>query len=131
MTPRITELAGAAADDAGLVAQITDLVNAAYAAGEAGLWRPGWTRSTPAEVSSMVAGGMLVATDDDRIVGCAHLRDLDATTADLGFISTAPDRWGGGTGAALDLEAGVVPRRALRVPRVPQAARPVNDRAAA
>jgi len=102
MTPRVTELTAAAAADAGLVAQITDLVNAAYAAGEAGLWRPGWTRTTPREVADLIAtGGMLVASAGEHIVGCAHVRRLDDTTADLGFVSAAPDRWGGGAGGAL------------------------------
>jgi GNAT superfamily N-acetyltransferase len=102
MTPRVMELAATAADDADLIAQIADIVNAAYAHGEAGLWRPGWKRTTPAQIRQLVAeGGMLVATAGERIVGCAHVRDIDATTADLGLVSAAPDEWGGGTGRAL------------------------------
>jgi hypothetical protein len=91
MTTRVSKLDPAAADDPSLVARIAGLVNAAYAAGEAGLWLPGWKRTTEAEVQSLVAdGGMLVATAADR-VGCAYLHDLDAATADLGLISTALD----------------------------------------
>jgi GNAT superfamily N-acetyltransferase len=102
MTTRVSKLDPAAADDPSLVARIAGLVNAAYAAGEAGLWLPGWKRTTEAEVHSLVAdGGMLIATAADRVVGCAHMHDLDAATADLGFISTALDHWGGGTGGAL------------------------------
>jgi cell division septation protein DedD len=37
MTPRVTALPAAAADDADLVVQIAALVNAAYAIGDAGL----------------------------------------------------------------------------------------------
>ena len=34
-------------------------------------------------------------------MGCAYVRQLDATTADLGLISTATDYWGSGIGGEL------------------------------
>ena len=47
------------------------------------------------------SGGVLAAGLEGRLVGCAYLRPLDAHTADLGLISTAPDRWGNGIGRQL------------------------------
>jgi hypothetical protein len=35
---------------------------------------------------------MLAATLEGRLVGCAHVRPLDARAADLGLISVAPDQ---------------------------------------
>ena len=47
------------------------------------------------------SGGMLAATLEGRLVGCAYTRPIDADTVDLGFISTATDRWGAGIGRRL------------------------------
>jgi GNAT superfamily N-acetyltransferase len=94
-----------APDDAGdemLVDRLVEVVNAAYAIGEAGLWVEGTARIGPREVAEAVrSGGMLVATREGRVVGCAYVRPLDADTADLGLISAAPDEWGGGIGREL------------------------------
>jgi GNAT superfamily N-acetyltransferase len=38
---------------------------------------------------------------EGRLVGCAYVRQLDATTADLGLISTATDYWRSGIGGEL------------------------------
>lgn len=93
-----TEQAGVAA----VVDELVQIVNDAYAVGEAGLWRDGATRTTAAEISDAIcSGGMLAATLESRLVGCAFVRPLDADTADLGLVSTAPGRWGGGIGGEL------------------------------
>jgi GNAT superfamily N-acetyltransferase len=90
------------ASDRALVREVADVVNAAYKVGEAGLWVEGTTRTAPAEVAEAIgSGGMLVAVDDRRIVGCAYLRQMDRNTADLGLVSTSPDRWGSGIGRGL------------------------------
>jgi GNAT superfamily N-acetyltransferase len=90
------------AGDAALVNELARVVNAAYEVGEAGLWVEGATRTVPTEIADAVrSGGMLAATLDGRLAGCAYVRSLDASTADLGQISTAPDQWGRGVGREL------------------------------
>jgi GNAT superfamily N-acetyltransferase len=85
--------------DEALVEELVRVINSAYAVGEAGLWLEGTTRTGPGEIAEMIrSGGTLAATLEGRIVGCAYVRPLDAGTADLGFISVAPDRWGSGVG---------------------------------
>jgi GNAT superfamily N-acetyltransferase len=97
--PEVELLAPDAADDDGLVEELANVINAAYAVGEAGLWREGWTRTTPAGTAGAVrGGGMLVARHEGRIVGCGCVQALDGSTADLGFVAAALDRWGSGVG---------------------------------
>ena len=81
------------ARDEALVEELVRVINAAYAVGEAGLWLEGTTRTEPGEIAEAIrSGGMLAATLEGRLVGCAYVRPLDAGTADLGLISAAPDR---------------------------------------
>jgi GNAT superfamily N-acetyltransferase len=95
-------LAAGEARDAELVDELVRLVNAAYAAGEAGLWIAGTTRIQAGEIADAVSsGGMLAATLDGQLAGCAYVRPLDAGTADLGLVSAVPARWGSGVGRAL------------------------------
>jgi GNAT superfamily N-acetyltransferase len=90
------------ANDETLVDDLARIVNEAYAVGEAGLWLEGTTRTTPAEIADAIRSvGLLAATLDGRLVGCAYARPLDAETADLGLIATATDQWGGGVGGRL------------------------------
>jgi GNAT superfamily N-acetyltransferase len=99
VTPRVQQLPADAADDEDLVEALANLINDAYAVGEAGLWREGWKRTAPAGMAEAVRrGGMLVATVDGRILGCGCVQALDDSTADLGLVSAAPDRWGTGVG---------------------------------
>lgn len=86
-----------------VAAELAGLVNRAYDVGEAGLWRePTEGRTDEPEIAEAIrAGQMLVATVEDRIVGCARTRALDATTSDVGLISADPASWGGGIGRAL------------------------------
>jgi GNAT superfamily N-acetyltransferase len=93
----VTLLSPEDARDEALVAELVRIVNGAHAVGEAGLWIEGTTRTGPAEIAEAVRSGeILAAVADDRLVGCACVRPLDDGTADLGMISTAQDRWGGG-----------------------------------
>jgi GNAT superfamily N-acetyltransferase len=90
------------ARDEVLVEELVRIVNEAYAVGEAGLWLEGATRTRPGEIAAAIRSGeLLAATCEGRLVGCAYVRALDAGTADLGLISTAPERWGGGVGREL------------------------------
>jgi GNAT superfamily N-acetyltransferase len=85
-----------------LAEELAGLINAAYAVGEAGLWLEGTTRTGPGEIAEAIRSGeMLAATLEGRLVGCAHVRPLDARAADLGLISVAPDQWGSGVGREL------------------------------
>ena len=100
--PRVELLPAAAAGDPRVVERLTELINRAYAAGEAGLWVHGTLRIAPAAVVAAIrGGGMLVATAGAPIVGCAWMRMLDDATADLGLVSADPEHWGGGVGRAL------------------------------
>jgi GNAT superfamily N-acetyltransferase len=90
------------ARDGVLVEALVKVINEAYAIGEAGLWRENAARTEPGEIADAIrSGGMLAATVDGRIVGCACMRPLDAGIADLGLISAAPERWGSGVGREL------------------------------
>ena len=85
-----------------LVEDVVRLINEAYAVGEAGLWLEGTMRTGPLEIGEAIrSNGMLAATRDGRIVGCAYLRMLDANAADLGLVAVAPDHWGSGVGREL------------------------------
>jgi GNAT superfamily N-acetyltransferase len=91
-----------ARDDETVVAELVGIINRAYAAGEAGLWRDDPGRTDEAEIAEAVrAGQMLVARVDGRIAGCVRTRTLDATTSDVGLIGVDPDAWGAGVGRAL------------------------------
>jgi GNAT superfamily N-acetyltransferase len=98
----VTLLAPDEAGDEALVEELVGVINAAYAVGEAGLWLEGATRTGPGEIADAIrSGGMLAATLEGRVVGCAYVRPLDAGTTDLGLIATAPERWGNGVGGEL------------------------------
>jgi GNAT superfamily N-acetyltransferase len=102
VTAEVKPLAPGDARDEVLVEELARVINEAYAIGEAGLWVEGARRTGPEEIAEAVrSGGMLAATLDGRLVGCAYLRPLDADTADLGLISTATDQWGRGVGSDL------------------------------
>jgi GNAT superfamily N-acetyltransferase len=101
-TAEVTVLAPDEAGDEVLVEELVRLINEAYAVGEAGLWLEGWTRTQPGEIAEAIrSGGMLAATLEGRLVGCAYVRPLDADTGDLGLMAAALDRWGSGMGREL------------------------------
>jgi GNAT superfamily N-acetyltransferase len=80
--------------------EIARMINAAYAAGEAGLWRPGTERiSAPAVRDLLEAGELIVVHRDGALAGCVRVRELDADTAELGLLSAA--REGSGAGREL------------------------------
>jgi GNAT superfamily N-acetyltransferase len=73
------------------------LVNAAYAAGEAGLWQPGARRISAEELRELIARGELaVARRDGAVVGCVR-----TTPGRLGLLAAAPSELGTGVGRAL------------------------------
>ena len=99
MTPHVELLAAAAAEDPDLVTRLAELINRAYAIGETGLRLDGAPRTTPEEIAGKIRRGeMLAATIDGRVVGCGSAWPIDDTTAELGFVATDPEQWGGGVG---------------------------------
>lgn len=92
----------AAAGDAVLVQQLTDLINDVYAVAEAGLWRAGRERTTVDELATDVrAGGLAVATRDGQVLGCMRMYDVSEDTSAFGILVAAPDQRGIGIGRAL------------------------------
>jgi ribosomal protein S18 acetylase RimI-like enzyme len=91
-----------AASDADLAAAIADLVNRVYDEAEAGLWRPGAERTTPAEIARLIAAGEIVtARSGERVVGSVRLQSLDPDTAEFGMLAADPERRGLGIGRDL------------------------------
>ena len=102
LTPEVQPLAPGEAGDDVLVEDLVRLINLAYAVGEAGLWLEGATRTAHSEIAEAIrSGGMLAATVDSSLVGCAYVRPLEAEAADLGLLAVDPERWGGGVGRDL------------------------------
>jgi GNAT superfamily N-acetyltransferase len=102
VTADVRLLAPDEARDEVLVVELVRVINEAYAVGEAGLWLEGATRTEAGEIADAIRGGaVFAATLEGRLVGCAYVRPLDAGTADLGLIATAPDHWGSGIGREL------------------------------
>lgn len=87
---------------AGDPAPLAELINAAYAIGEGGLWVEGTRRTNPAQVAEILGqDGLLRAELQGRLVGCARVRQLDDSTAELGLVAVAPEQWGNGVGGEL------------------------------
>lgn len=90
------------AADAALVGSIAALVNRVYDEAEAGLWRPGAERTSPAEIAALIADGQIAtARDGDRVVGSVRLQSLDADTAEFGMLAADPELRGRGIGRRL------------------------------
>lgn len=102
MTLQVELLANEAAEDVELVQRLVGLINRAYALGESGLRLESAARTTPAEIAGKIRRGeMLVATVEGRIAGCGSAWPVDETTAELGFVATDPEQWGGGVGGEI------------------------------
>ena len=66
------------------------MINAAYAAGEEGLWEPGTPRVLESEVREMLgAGELLLVRRDGELAGCVRVHALDAGTGELGLLTAA------------------------------------------
>jgi GNAT superfamily N-acetyltransferase len=89
-------------DDAGLAGGLADLVNVAYEADEAGLWRDGTQRTDADEMRGLVvAGEIAVATLDGDVVGSVRVHDVADDVSEFGILAGDPDRRGVGIGSAL------------------------------
>ena len=100
--PSVAVPAPTAADDAALVERLASIVNAAYAIGEAGMWRPGTPRVEAARVrDDLRAGRLLVAGRARGPVGVVRVPPLGPGTWGFGMLAVDPDAQGGRLGAAL------------------------------
>jgi N-acetylglutamate synthase-like GNAT family acetyltransferase len=91
-----------ASEDAGLVDELTALINGVYAKAESGLWRDDVTRTTANEVAELIrAREIAVATRDGRIVGSVRMHDVADDASEFGLLVAAPDQRGTGVGGAL------------------------------
>jgi GNAT superfamily N-acetyltransferase len=95
-------LLGPADDDRALAGHVAALINTAYRATEAGIWRDGTTRTNAAEVGRLIAAGEIaVAARDDRLAGAVRIRDVPGDASEFGMLAAAPDEHGTGVGRAL------------------------------
>jgi GNAT superfamily N-acetyltransferase len=73
-----------------MIAEVTAMINAAYAAGEEGMWQPGTTRVFESEVQAVIeAGELIVVRRDGALAGCVRVHALGAATGELGLLSAA------------------------------------------
>ncbi|MET8764414.1 GNAT family N-acetyltransferase [Lentzea sp. NPDC004782] len=89
-------------EDAGLAAEIADLVNRVYAEAEAGLWLDGAARTSEAEVAGLIRAGQIAAVrSDGRVTGAVRLQQLDEELGEFGMLVAAPEARGTGVGRVL------------------------------
>ena len=95
-------LSVAAAADALLMSEVSDLVNRAYEVAERGLWRDGVARTTPLETAeAVVRGELVVAREQDHLVGSIRTRQIDGETGWLGALAVDQARGRRGIGGKL------------------------------
>jgi hypothetical protein len=71
-----------------VVPELTQIINAAYAAGEEGLWPPDTPRVFDYEVKQMLdKEELLFAYRDGELAGLVRVHALDERTAELGLLS--------------------------------------------
>ena len=86
-------LEASAGGDAGVVEELTELINGVYATAESGLWRDGTTRTTKAELADLIAARQIaVATREERIVGAVQLHDVTEDLSEFGMLVAAPEQ---------------------------------------
>jgi ribosomal protein S18 acetylase RimI-like enzyme len=92
----------AAGGDAGLVEQLSELINGVYATAEHGLWRDGATRTTPSALAGLIeAREIAVATVGGRLVGAVRVQAISDATGEFGMLVADPEYRGIGVGRAL------------------------------
>jgi GNAT superfamily N-acetyltransferase len=100
--PSVGLLEPEAGQEAGLVDQLTALINRVYATAESGLWRDGTSRTTATEVAELIrAGQIAVAARDGRIVGSVRIHDVAEDASEFGLLVAAADQRSTGVGRAL------------------------------
>jgi GNAT superfamily N-acetyltransferase len=108
----IKMLPAAAATDAGVIAELTDLVNRVYACAEEGIWVDGATRTTTAEMAEMIAADQVaVARMEGAVVGAVRIQQLSDTKGELGMLAADPAHRHQGIGRELVVFAEELSRR--------------------
>lgn len=83
-------------------ASLAALVNQVYADAEKGIWIPGTTRTTEAEMAGLIeAGEIAVARVDGRVVGTVRVQRLPTGEGEFGLLVAAPEARGLGVGREL------------------------------
>ena len=99
VTAKVTLLGPDESRDEVLVEELADLINAAYAVGEAGLWLEGTTRTGPGEIAEAIrSGGVLAA--GSRAASSAARTCAPWTRTRRIWASSRPRRTGGATASA-------------------------------
>jgi GNAT superfamily N-acetyltransferase len=66
------------------------MINAAYAAGEDGMWQPGTPRVFEQDVRAMLEAGEIITVErDGELAGSVRVRRLGDDTGELGILSAA------------------------------------------
>jgi GNAT superfamily N-acetyltransferase len=123
------------AEDPALAPELRRIINAAYRAGEAGLWKPHWERtSLPPLEREIARREIAVAWRDDRPVGSVRVTLPEPGVGELGLLAVDPAAHGEGAGRALvrfaeettAARGALVMRLQLLVPR--EGAHPAKER---
>ncbi|MBF4571193.1 GNAT family N-acetyltransferase [Herbiconiux sp. VKM Ac-1786] len=89
-------------EDAALVERLVEIVNHAYAVGEAGMWVAGTKRVGVEELRGLIRASEIVAARvDDRVVGCVRVHRLDEAVWGFGMLAADSSVHGTGVGRAL------------------------------
>lgn len=101
MTVRL--LPSPAAEDAGLAAELADLINRVYAAAEDGLWVPGTPRTDTAEIAGHIRAGETAVAEspEGTIVGCVRIQRPDDRACEFGTLAVPLEYRGIGAGRLL------------------------------
>ena len=76
------------AEDATLVARVTDLINEAYQGSEDGIWLESAARTSTDEVAGRVRANEIAVTRlSGEVVGCVRVQSLDAETSEFGRLA--------------------------------------------
>lgn len=99
--------ATSAADDPKFVNILVDVVNAVYSEAEQGIFKPGYQRTTFAEVAGLIRSGQLAVAygDQEDPVGCIFVKVLSPTRGDFGMLALDSAYRGGGFGRQMALFA--------------------------
>jgi GNAT superfamily N-acetyltransferase len=77
-----------ASTNAALTTSLASIVNAAYAAAEVGIWKPGHKRTNPDEVASFIQKGQLVvASHRSKPIGCIVFKLISPALSNFGMLS--------------------------------------------
>lgn len=94
------------ADDNEVVSKLTNLVNAVYSEAEADIFKPGYQRTTPDEVSSLIRKGQLAVAylaDTLEPVGCVSIKRLSPEKGQFGMLALDSVYRGSGLGRSIAL----------------------------